>query len=329
VTDQGSTLTSVVSDVTTLSTTVGDNTTAIETNATSVDGLKAQYTVKIDTNGAVAGYGLASAVNDAGGITSEFIVNADRFAILKDATDTGTANVPFIVQTTAETINGVSAPAGVYIADAFIRNGAIANAKIGQAAIDNGKIADASITTAKIQDAQITSAKIQDAQITNAKIQNGAITSAKIGDAEITTAKIGSAQVDTLQLAGNAVTVPVASTYSGYISPSWPTIRTYLNGLPSASITIDVDAEILVLWGVRFLGQSSGAGDMLVRIKEGTSVIFGMGGSGYPQALSSGGFVGGAIRSSKVAGTYTYRMEWSAYNSPLYQAYIILLGVQR
>jgi hypothetical protein len=231
------------------------------------------------------------------------------------------------VQTTAQTVNGVSAPAGVYITDAFIRNGAIANAKIGQAAIDNGKIADASITTAKIQDAQITAAKIQDAQITNAKIQNGAITNAKILDATITGAKIGNAQIDTLQLAGESVIVPVADTYSGYIASSWPTVRTYLNGLPNPQITLTLTTEVLVLWGVRFLGQSSGAGDMLIRIKEDTTTIFQMGGT--PRALSTGGFMGGAIRRSKAAGTYTYYMEWSAYNSPLYEAYIILLGIQR
>jgi hypothetical protein len=252
-------------------------------------------------------------------------VNADRFAI---GSPSGlTEIIPFIVQTTPTTLNGVSVPTGVYISEAYIRNGAIANAKIGNAAIDNAKIANLAVTGAKIDNATITGAKIIDGEITNAKIGSAAVTNAKILDATITGAKIGNAQIDTLQLAGESVIVPVADTFSGTIASSWPTVRTYLNGLPNPSITLSVTTEVLVLWGVRFLGQSSGAGDMLVRIKEGSTTIFSMGGT--PQALSTGGFIGGAIRRSKTAGTYTYYMEWSAFNSPLYEAYIILLGIQR
>lgn len=111
---------------------------------TDVQDLEGQYTVKIDNNGAVAGYGLANTENSAGNITSEFIVNADRFAIMRGANDTTAATVPFVVQATATTLNGVSVPAGVYMADAFIKNGAITNAKIGNAAIDDAKIANLS-----------------------------------------------------------------------------------------------------------------------------------------------------------------------------------------
>jgi hypothetical protein len=297
---------------------------AFSANASDIDGLEGKYTVKVDANGYVAGFGLA--VTDNGATpTSEFIIRADRFAI---GSPSGlTEEIPFIVQTTPTTNNGVTVPTGIYMGDAYIRNGAIANAKIGNAAIDVAKIANLAVTEAKIDNLAVSEAKIQNLAVTNAKIGNAAITSAKIGDAQITTAKIGTAAVDTLQLAGEAVIVPVADTFSGTIAASWPTVRTYLNGLPNPSITLSVTTEVLVLWGVRFLGQSSGAGDMLVRIKEGTTTIFSMGST--PRALSTGGFIGGAIRRSKAAGTYTYYMEWSAFNSPLYEAYIILLGIQR
>jgi hypothetical protein len=125
------------STVTSLSSTVGGNTSSISTQVTTTNGLKAQYTVKLDVNGAVAGFGLASTTSAAGNITSEFIVNADRFAIMR-----GGSNA------TAATLNGVAVPAGVYMADAFIKNGSIANAKIGNAAIDNAKIAN--LSAAKI-----------------------------------------------------------------------------------------------------------------------------------------------------------------------------------
>ena len=128
--------TSLASDITTLQTTTGGHTTSIQTNATSINGLEGQYTVKIDNNGAVAGFGLASTTTGSGDITSEFIVNADRFAIMRGGTDTTAAVVPFAVQSTVQTINGETVPVGVYMDTAFIKNGTISNAKIGSLTAD-------------------------------------------------------------------------------------------------------------------------------------------------------------------------------------------------
>lgn len=130
------------SSITTLQSTVGTNSTSISTQASSINGLEAKYVVKIDNNGAVAGYGLASTANSAGNIVSEFIVNADRFAIMRGGSNTTAASVPFVVQTSSTNLNGVTVPAGVYMTDGFIKNGSIVNAKIGNAAIDNAKIAN-------------------------------------------------------------------------------------------------------------------------------------------------------------------------------------------
>lgn len=55
---------------------------ALQTQQTSVDGVEANYTVKIDNNGSIAGFGLASTTSDAGNVTSEFIVAADKFALM-------------------------------------------------------------------------------------------------------------------------------------------------------------------------------------------------------------------------------------------------------
>jgi hypothetical protein len=177
---------------------VGDNTAAIQTEATTRAGetgdLFAQYTVKTDLNGYVSGYGLASTAVD-GVPTSEFIVRSDTFAIASPDGPGVAPAEPFTVRTTPTTIGGESVPAGVYIRDGFIQNGTIGTAKIGDAAIDTAKIADAAIVSAKIGDAQITTAKIGDGQITNAKIDNAAITTAKIGDAQIMTAKVGDGQI--------------------------------------------------------------------------------------------------------------------------------------
>lgn len=73
--------TSLASDITTLQTTTGGNTTSIQTNATSINGLEGQYTVKIDNNGHVSGFGLASTTVD-GSRVSDFMVAADRFSVV-------------------------------------------------------------------------------------------------------------------------------------------------------------------------------------------------------------------------------------------------------
>lgn len=133
---QGVTIASQATSITNLNTTVGGHTTSISTQASSINGLSAQYTVKIDNNGAVAGYGLASTTTGAGNIVSEFIVNADRFAIMRGGSNTAAATVPFVVQSSSTTLNGETVDAGVYMADAFIKNGSIQSAKIGTLAVD-------------------------------------------------------------------------------------------------------------------------------------------------------------------------------------------------
>lgn len=64
-----------------LDTTVGEHATSIQQQALSIDGLSAQYTVKIDNNGFMSGFGLASEPID-GVPFSEFLAMADRFAVI-------------------------------------------------------------------------------------------------------------------------------------------------------------------------------------------------------------------------------------------------------
>jgi len=63
-----------------LSSNVDKNSTTVEVLQSSVNGLAGQYTVKIDNNGFVTGYGLSSETVD-GQPRSMFLVNADRFGI--------------------------------------------------------------------------------------------------------------------------------------------------------------------------------------------------------------------------------------------------------
>jgi len=215
------------SAISTVSSTVAGNTSSISTQATSINGLSGQYTVKIDLNGAVAGYGLASTTTASGNIVSEFIVNADRFAIMRGGSNITPASVPFIVQASATTINGVAVPAGVYMTDAFIRNGSIINAKIADAAIDNAKIAN--LSADKINAGTISTSRLnidgstlsslngvlQVNELNANKITAGTLSSSRLFLDGVTIDTDGSGRViiknlgvDTLQIKGNAVTVP-------------------------------------------------------------------------------------------------------------------------
>lgn len=70
-----------VTAVETLSTSLNDATTSIQTIAETTDGINAKYTVKIDANGYVVGYGLiANAAKDNNPPDSSFIIKADKFA---------------------------------------------------------------------------------------------------------------------------------------------------------------------------------------------------------------------------------------------------------
>lgn len=113
-----------------LNTTLGSVSTAVQTEATARqtadNDMYAKYTVKIDQNGYVSGYGLMSTANNSTPM-SEFIVRADRFAIGSpnnwangSAGNNVQPKLPFIVRTRPETIGNKTYPAGVYIDSGMI-----------------------------------------------------------------------------------------------------------------------------------------------------------------------------------------------------------------
>jgi len=132
-----------------LTTTVNGHTTSIQTAQSSLNGLSAQYTIKIDNNGHVSGFGLASyPINQ--GIVSEFAVRADTFSI----------QLPGYPGVHPFTVGGVDGQARVIISSALIGDAAISTAKIGDAQINSAKIAYAAINTAHIGTAQIDTLRI-------------------------------------------------------------------------------------------------------------------------------------------------------------------------
>lgn len=128
-----------------------DLSTKINDSADGVSYLGTQNGIRVqassDGKTVIGGFGVMGSVDAENGPTIDFGVLANSFYIAAPATATGVESaIPFIVQTTATTINGVDVPAGVYMRDAFIQNGTITNAKIANLAVDDAKIASLSAT---------------------------------------------------------------------------------------------------------------------------------------------------------------------------------------
>lgn len=75
--------TALATSISTLSSTVSGNTTSIQTNQQSIDGVKGIYSVRIDNNGFLSGFGLISEFTEEPPLapTSTFLVNVDKFAV--------------------------------------------------------------------------------------------------------------------------------------------------------------------------------------------------------------------------------------------------------
>ena len=126
--------------ITTLQSQSGTNSAAISTEATTratqTGELYGRYTVKVDINGYVSGFGLASSGNG-GAPSSQFIFKADQFAFGAPGKSTV---YPFVIQASATTVNGTPVPAGVYINGAYIMGGSIEGASIRGGTIEKTKL---------------------------------------------------------------------------------------------------------------------------------------------------------------------------------------------
>lgn len=110
----------IASEVSTLSTTVGENTSAIQTVNSSVNGIKSKHAVKIDTNGYVTGYELIGT-----GASSSMVFHVDNFLIGKP----GASNdYPFALGV----VDGVTR---ISMQNVFIQDAAIDTLKIKNNAV--------------------------------------------------------------------------------------------------------------------------------------------------------------------------------------------------
>lgn len=143
--------------ITTAQSTADGNTAAVQAHARSINGLEAQYTVKVDVNGKVAGYGLATTPKN-GTPESKFIVNADRFGIGA----TGKADIfPFTVDTRQNRVgvNGELVVNGKAIVDR-LNAGDIHGDKITANTLNANRLKAGSVTAREMAASSITADKL-------------------------------------------------------------------------------------------------------------------------------------------------------------------------
>jgi hypothetical protein len=136
---------------TALSTQISGYNTSITSHQNVINGISAEKYIKLDVNGAVSGYGIAS-----GASGSEFAVLADVFKISNGTSASPT--IPFAV------VGGV-----VYMRSAMIQDASIDVAKIGNLTVTMAQVTG-TLTANKIDAGLITSDKISAAGISADKV---------------------------------------------------------------------------------------------------------------------------------------------------------------
>lgn len=229
VTAEGANTTSINSLTSTVNG-VSSSVTTVQNAVTNGTSSQAGYGISVNADGAIAGmYIMADTSNNLQNNTSStnIIFEADQFAIRSSSASTANADggsgnkyTPFIVRTTAGTVNGIAVPAGVYIKDGWIQEGSITNAKIADATIESAKIV--SLNAGKITAGTMSAARISGGVIQSTDLSTGGATT--INGANITTGTVSADRIDTAILratdvgSGGSTTIDGARITTGTIS---------------------------------------------------------------------------------------------------------------
>ena len=197
--------------ITTAQSTADGNKATVQAHARSINGLEAQYTVKVDANGKVAGFGLATTPKN-GTPESKFIVNADRFGIGA----TGKADVfPFVVDTQKNRVgvNGELVVNGKAIID-NLNAGDIHGDKITANTLNANRLKAGSVTAREIGANSVTADKMNVTSLSAVSSNLGSITggSLNIGNGNFTVSSDG------ILTANNAVIRGRIEADSGYFN---------------------------------------------------------------------------------------------------------------
>ena len=192
--------------ITTAQSTADGNKATVQAHARSINGLEAQYTVKVDVNGKVAGYGLATTPKN-GTPESKFIVNADRFGV----GSTGKADVfPFVVDTQKNRVgvNGELVVNGKAIIDR-LNAGDIHGDKITANSLNANRLKAGSVTAREMAAGSITADKLAAGSITADKLAANSVTSEKLSVQKLSSVSsdLGDIRAGNINIGNGAFTV--------------------------------------------------------------------------------------------------------------------------
>ena len=182
--------------ITTVQSTADGNKATVQAHSRSISGLEAQYTVKVDVNGKVAGYGLATTPKN-GTPESKFIVNADRFGVGA----TGKADIfPFTVDTRQNRV-GVNGE--------LVVNGKAIVDRLNAGDIHGDKITANTLNANRLTAGSVTAREMAAGSITAEKLAANAVTANKMNVNELSaiSSNLGSINGGSLDIGGGNFTV--------------------------------------------------------------------------------------------------------------------------
>ena len=128
-----------------------------------IEGLNAQYYLRIQSGKYVSGFGLGVE-----GGRSDFIVHSDSFALGNPTGGDEGVSYPFIFRNTPFTdpITGTVFPVSAYLKSAMMDYQSVKTSHIEDLAVDTAKIAKLAVKSGNIDDLAVTTLKIQDEAVT-------------------------------------------------------------------------------------------------------------------------------------------------------------------
>jgi hypothetical protein len=230
-----------------ISSTVDSNTSTIQVQATSINGLESEYSVKLDNNGNVSGFGLSSGapgclvngVLDASitqaactGTGKEWVTDSSTFLVAADTfAVTGTDEtpvIPFVIRTGDVNgtcyVDGVVNAAATQAACEAIAGGSWAAPDTSVVGIQGSLVLDGTMSATTIKSGTITGDLIAGTTITGDNIDGGTITGNKISAATKIVAGTGN-NVGVLDGADTTYRI-----YAGHATPASAPFRVKQDG---------------------------------------------------------------------------------------------------
>ena len=266
-----------------ISSTVDSNTSTIQIQATSINGLESEYSVKLDNNGNVSGFGLSSGapgclvngVLDASitqaactGTGKEWVTDSSTFLVAADTfAVTGTDEtpvIPFVIRTGDVNgtcyVDGVVNAAATQAACEAIAGGSWAAPDTSVVGIQGSLVLDGTMSATTIKSGTITGDLIAGTTITGTNIDGGTITGNKISATTKIVAGTGN-NVGVLSGVPASCSDGVSTTEAACIAAGavWDDYRIYAGHATPASAPFRVKQD-----GTVIIEKSTSTGKMVI-----------------------------------------------------------------